>query len=89
MRAEIKRIQVYEIFAIFKSGALCKQNADLSWHSGRRLSGLVLAGPVVADDLETCMTEMLLQSSDSTTVGEIRARCAERIQAEIPAELED
>lgn len=53
------------------------------------LCGWVLADPVVADDLETCLTEMLLQSSDTTTVGEIRAQCAERVQAENPAELED
>lgn len=48
------------------------------------MAAVVLPGPVVADDLATCMTEMLLQSSDSTTVGEIRARCAERIESEAP-----
>jgi phospholipase A1 len=50
------------------------------------LTGLALAGPAVADELETCMAQMLLQSSDSTTVGEIRTRCAERIQAETPVD---
>lgn len=46
------------------------------------LAGVVLPGSVLADDLASCMTEMLLQSSDSTTVGEIRARCAQRIKSE-------
>jgi len=50
------------------------------------LSGFVLAGPVVADELEACLTVMLQQSSDSTTVGEIRARCAEQLQADNLAE---
>lgn len=46
------------------------------------LAFFVRAGSVAADDLHVCMTEMLLQASDSTTVGEIRSRCAERLQAE-------
>jgi phospholipase A1 len=41
--------------------------------------GLVAAGRAVADDLESCMTQLLLQSSDSTTVGDIRSRCNERM----------
>ena len=47
--------------------------------------GLVLgisAVPAVADDLQTCMQEMLLHSSDATTVGEIRTRCVEKIRQE-------
>jgi phospholipase A1 len=40
----------------------------------------VIAGPLAADELETCMQEMLLQSDDSTTVGEIRVRCTEETQ---------
>lgn len=47
------------------------------------LTLFVRAGPVAAADLQSCMTEMLLQASDSTTVGEIKALCTERIQAEI------
>ncbi len=50
------------------------------------LAGFIPGGPAVADDLETCLTEMLMQSGDSTTVGEIRARCAQRTQAELPDE---
>jgi len=46
------------------------------------LSGYVFSGTAVADDLGACMAEMLQNSSDSTTVGEIRSRCAERIEAE-------
>jgi len=46
------------------------------------LSGYVFSGTAVADDLGACMAEMLQNSSDSTTVGEIRRRCAERIEAE-------
>jgi phospholipase A1 len=46
------------------------------------LAGLTLAAPVLADELEECMQEILLQSSDSTTVGEIRTRCTERMQDE-------
>ena len=53
------------------------------------LAGVVLPRHVVADDLATCMTEMLLQSSDSTTVGEIRARCAQRIESEAIAEQDN
>jgi phospholipase A1 len=52
-------------------------------------TGLVLTGPAVADELESCMTELLLQSSDSTTVGEIRNRCAERMQADTAVEQDD
>jgi len=44
------------------------------------LSGFVLSGPVTADDQLACMTEMLQHSSDATTIGEIRARCAEQTQ---------
>ena len=42
------------------------------------LSGFVLSGSVTADDQLACMTEMLQHSSDSTTVGEIRALCVEQ-----------
>ncbi|HEY5776230.1 MAG TPA: phospholipase A [Xanthomonadales bacterium] len=45
-------------------------------------TGLASAGPAVADELESCMTELLLRSSDSTTVGELRSRCTEWMQAE-------
>ena len=50
------------------------------------LAGLIPGGPAVADDLESCLTEILMQSVDSTTVGEIRARCAQQDQAELPDE---
>ena len=50
------------------------------------LLGFIPDGPAVADDLETCLTQMLMQSGDSTTVGEIRARCAQRTQAVLPDE---
>ena len=44
------------------------------------LTGFVLSGSATADDQLACMTEMLLHSNDSTTVGEIRARCAEQTE---------
>ena len=47
------------------------------------LAGLIQVGTAVADDLEKCLTQMLMQSGDSTTVGEIRARCAEQIQTDM------
>lgn len=67
------------------------------WRSARRslihlcivatgLSGFVFSGPVAADDQLACMTEMLQHSSDSTTVGEIRARCAKQTEDQSPAE---
>ena len=49
------------------------------------LAGISLSGTVVADDMEICLSRMLMQSDDSTTVGEIRARCAEENQAGMPA----
>ncbi|MGB7453839.1 MAG: phospholipase A [Lysobacterales bacterium] len=52
------------------------------------LAGLMLSGTAAADDLETCLTNMLMQSGDSTTVGEIRAHCAERNQVEEPLDQE-
>ncbi|MGB5290839.1 MAG: phospholipase A [Lysobacterales bacterium] len=69
------------------------RNRRYAWHTRARLGMLVvglasfgLSTSAVAGELETCMTQMLLQSSDSTTVGEIRARCAEQIQLEVEAE---
>lgn len=53
------------------------------------LVGFGFSTPIVAGELETCMTQMLLQSSDSTTVGELRARCVEQIQTEAKAEQDD
>lgn len=41
------------------------------------LSGFFTPVYAVADDMESCLTQTLLQSSDSTTVGEIRTRCAQ------------
>ena len=52
------------------------------------LSGFVLSGPVAADDQLVCMTEMLQHSSESTTVGEIRARCAKQTEDQSPAETD-
>jgi phospholipase A1 len=67
-----------------------------AWHSLKYLSvvvvglaGLVPAGQVVADDMETCLAQMLMQSGDSTTVGEIRAHCAQQTQAIEPDEQGD
>jgi len=53
------------------------------------LIGFALARPAIADDLEACLTALLLQSSDSTTVGEIRARCTERRQSATLAEQDN
>jgi len=50
---------------------------------GILIAGLVclaLAGPAVADGLQSCMQDLLLRSSDDTTIGELRERCAEKIQ---------
>ena len=67
-----------------------------AWHSLKYLSvvvvglaGLVPAGQVVADDMETCLAQMLMQSGDSTTVGEIRAHCAQQTQAIVPDEQDN
>lgn len=64
-----------------------------TWHTLKFLSvmvaglaGFIPSGPVIADDLEDCMTEMLMHSGDSTTVGEIRAHCAQQVQTELPDE---
>lgn len=53
------------------------------------LTGSFLSRPVVADDMQACLSKMLMQSEDSTTVGEIRARCAEQVQADSPADPDD
>ncbi len=50
------------------------------------LACLVLAGPAFADELETCMQEMLLHSSDATTVGELRSRCTQQLEQETRVE---
>lgn len=44
------------------------------------LACLALAGPVAADGLQSCMQDLLLRSSDETTIGELRERCTEKIQ---------
>ena len=49
------------------------------------LSGIALPGLSMADGLSACMTQMMEQASDSTTMGELRAKCAERIENETPA----
>jgi phospholipase A1 len=48
------------------------------------LAGFAMPGSSVADGLTTCMAEMMEQASDSTTVGELRARCARQIENETP-----
>ena len=53
------------------------------------LVGLTLTGSVLADELEECMQKMLPQFSDSTTVGEIRSHCAERIRDETSVQQDD
>ena len=45
---------------------------------------IILPGLSMADGLTTCMAEMMEQASDSTTMGELRAKCAEQIENEIP-----
>lgn len=39
---------------------------------------LALMSPVLADEVEDCIAESVLRASDTTTVGEIRARCRDR-----------
>ena len=46
------------------------------------LTGFIMPGSSVADGLTTCMAEMMEQASDSTTMGELRARCAKQIENE-------
>ncbi len=48
------------------------------------LTGLIMPGVALADDLTACMAEMLEQAGDSTTIGELRAHCAEQIENETP-----
>lgn len=50
------------------------------------LIGLMLPGPSLADDLTSCMTAMMQQASDSTTVGELRAQCKAVVEEEPEAE---
>lgn len=52
------------------------------------LGGMVLPAPTFAGELETCMSDLLLKSSDSTTVGELRKRCAARLEAGANAKTE-
>jgi len=52
------------------------------------LSALIVTLPAVADEQLECMTQMLKQAGDSTTVGEIRARCSEPAHHETPGEQE-
>lgn len=52
------------------------------------LSGFVLSGPVAADAQIACMTEMLKHSSESTTVGEIRAHCVKQTEDQTSAETD-
>jgi phospholipase A1 len=49
------------------------------------LAGSIPVGTAMADDMEACLTETMMQSDDATTVGEIRALCAEKFQVEEPA----
>jgi phospholipase A1 len=46
------------------------------------LAGLVMPGVCLAEDQAACMTRMLSQASDSTTVGELRAQCEEQQKSE-------
>ena len=48
------------------------------------LTGFIMPRSSVADGLTTCMAEMMEQASDSTTMGELRARCAKQIENETP-----
>ena len=50
------------------------------------LSGIALPGFSMADGLSACMAEQMEQASDSTTMGELRALCAEQMDAQIAAE---
>lgn len=69
------------------------------WIAGRRaarpgvliavLVCLALAGPARADGLQSCMQDLLLRSSDTTTIGELRARCTEKIQEAASAPPDD
>lgn len=45
---------------------------------------IIMPGLSMADGLTTCMAEMMEQASDSTTMGELRAKCSEQIENEIP-----
>ena len=42
---------------------------------------LILPKTSFADDLKTCMTEMLDQVDDSVTIGELRLKCEKPIEA--------
>ena len=53
------------------------------------LAGLVMPGLCLADDQAACMIKMMEQASDSTTVGELRTRCEEQLNAETEASGSD
>lgn len=46
------------------------------------LTGFIMPALSTADGLTACLTTMMEQASDSTTMGELRARCAEQIENE-------
>jgi len=46
----------------------------------------ILTGPAMAEEQLECMTQLLQQASDTTTVGELRSRCAEQFQNETPVD---
>ncbi len=46
------------------------------------LTGFIMPALSMADGLTACMTTMMEQASDATTMGELRARCAEQIENE-------
>ena len=50
-------------------------------------AGFVLPLGVSADEVSTCMAQLMEQSSDSTTVGELRETCRQQVEAE-PAQSE-
>jgi phospholipase A1 len=46
------------------------------------LIAVTIPARVLADDLATCMTRLVEQASDDTTVGELRTRCKKQLEAE-------
>ncbi len=49
-------------------------------------AGLFIPKKSMANDLEICITEMVLQVSDSMTIGELRSECEKQIQKETSPE---
>ena len=49
---------------------------------------LTLMSPALADQVEDCIAESVLRASDTTTVGELRARCRNQNATSTPSSIQ-